>query len=122
MLVFNIMSLGVVSMVYLFFTTLTHRITSMIVGEAIGENVQQELNNLKANGEIYSLVLKQQSRYLVDKSISSTLFGNPEGTVLVTVVTNPHCGPCAELHSRIEKLLKNRERICVQYIFTYFKY
>lgn len=85
------------------------------------EDIEQEINSLKANEEVFLALLKKQPYYKVNKDDSAILFGNPESKLLITVLTNPHCIPCAKLHARIEKLLINiKSKICVQYIFASF--
>ena len=39
----------------------------------------------------------------------------------ITILSNPHCNPCAKMHKRVESLLKDHgDKLCVQYIFTSF--
>lgn len=39
----------------------------------------------------------------------------------VTILSNPHCNPCARMHKHVEKLLRlSGDEICVQYIFSSF--
>lgn len=85
------------------------------------EQIRQEMNSLKMNDDVFTSLLKKQPYYTVDKSESSILFGNPNASTLITVITNPHCEPCARMHKRIDTLLKEiGDKICLQYIFTSF--
>lgn len=85
------------------------------------ENITQEVNSFKANEKILGLLLKEQPYYPCDKYISGIIFGNPNANILVTILTNPHCNPCAKMHARIEKLLDSGiTNLCVQYIFSSF--
>lgn len=84
------------------------------------EQIKQEMNSIKADEEIFLTQLKKQTYYNVDKSTSNIIFGNPNGNILVTVFTNPHCNPCAKLHARIDELLKQTDQLCIQYIFSSF--
>jgi len=85
------------------------------------EQITQRFNAFKMNEDVFYPFLQRQKRYDVDKSVSKILFGNPDSKTLITVLTNPHCAPCARMHFRIEKLLKNTgDSFCVQYIFTSF--
>ena len=34
------------------------------------------------------------------------LLGNRDAKEWITIISNPHCAPCAKLHLQIEKLLK----------------
>lgn len=83
--------------------------------------VMQELNSLKANEEIFSRLLKTKRKYEVSESDSSLLLGNPDAKNTITIVTNPHCSPCAKMHERIKRLIKNASQdLCLQFVLTTF--
>lgn len=84
------------------------------------EGVIQELNSIKVNEDVFSILLKKQSYYKVDKDTSAIQWGNLNADILVTIITNPHCDPCATMHNRVEKLLSETNNLCIQYIFTSF--
>lgn len=84
------------------------------------EQITQEINSLKANEDIFLTLLKQQPYFEVEKSTSKIMFGNPEANIRVAILTNPHCNPCAKMHSRIEKILEQTNNLCIQYIFSSF--
>jgi protein-disulfide isomerase len=86
------------------------------------ENINQEINSMKANEDIFKLLLSQQPYYEVSKADSQILFGNPDANMLITILTNPFCNPCAKMHTRVEQLLeKTKDEICVQFIFSSFQ-
>ncbi|MDU1890056.1 MAG: vitamin K epoxide reductase family protein [Dysgonomonas sp.] len=81
----------------------------------------REINDLKMNPEVFKALLKQQLHHDISPQTSQVIWGNPNANILMTVITNPHCEPCARMHKEIEKLLKKAEnKICVQYIFSSF--
>ncbi|NDV57814.1 thioredoxin domain-containing protein [Bacteroides sp. 519] len=83
-------------------------------------NAIYKLNHFKATDEVFIPILKSQPFYTVD-NISEVIFGNPDANLKITVLTNPHCEPCAIAHKRIDKLLSEYEdKFCVQYIFAAF--
>lgn len=84
------------------------------------EQITQELNSIKTDENVFSAILKKQPFYEVDKSTSSILWGNTGADILVTILTNPHCNPCAKMHKRIEKMLDESSNLCIQYIFSSF--
>ena len=52
---------------------------------------------------------------------SCVLFGNPNSQLRITILSNPHCNPCARMHKRVERLLKiSGNEVCVQYVFSSF--
>lgn len=84
-------------------------------------SIAQEINSLKASEDVFNALLKKQPYYEVGKSTSKILFGNPDAKILITILTNPHCEPCAKMHTRVEKLLEEAgDRVCIQYIFSSF--
>ena len=85
------------------------------------EQIKQEINSIKANEDVFKALLKKQPAYEVSKVDSQILFGNPDASLKISVLTNPFCNPCAKMHKRIEKLLRETNRnICVQYLFSSF--
>lgn len=90
--------------------------------QAKTENITQEINSFKANEKILELLLKDQPYYQCNKSDSKIIFGNPDANLLVTILTNPHCNPCAKMHERIENMLETDiNNLCIQYIFSSFE-
>lgn len=95
---------------------------SMLLPKIMSEKellfMKENLHQLRMKPEVFETLLKQQPYYNVDKSTSQITFGNKDADMLVSIVTNPHCPPCASMHRDIEKLLKKAgDSICVQYIF-----
>lgn len=84
------------------------------------EQITQELNSIKADENVFLTMLKKQPYYEVKKSTSSILWGNTESDNLVTILTNPHCNPCAKMHNRLKKIMDESNNFCVQYIFSSF--
>ena len=85
------------------------------------EQLRQEINSIKANEEAFKTLLLQQPFYEVSLSDSRILFGNPDSKLKISIFTNPFCNPCAKMHVRVEKLLKETKgEVCIQYIFSAF--
>lgn len=91
-----------------------------ITGKKLIETTQQ-FNSLKMNGKVFLGLLKEQTFYEIDENISTIIFGNPESKNTITIFSNPHCGPCAGMHRKIEKLLEDtNNQFRVQYILSSF--
>ena len=84
------------------------------------QDIQYEINSIIADEDVFNTLLQKQQYYPVDKATSRILFGNPESSQLVTIFSNPHCNPCSSMHVRVNKLLEQRNDICIQYIFSSF--
>jgi len=86
------------------------------------ERIRQEINSIKADEAVFKTLLAQQTRYEVSQADSQIHFGNPNAPLKITVFTNPFCNPCARMHKRVEKILKDTKReIYIQYIFSSFQ-
>jgi len=95
-------------------------VKKLMIGEKI-ENITQELKSIKLKGDVFNVLIKSQPYYKIEKSTSSILFGNIHSNNLITILTNPHCEPCAKMHEKIINLLvNNKDAYCIQYIFTSF--
>lgn len=82
--------------------------------------VIQKLNNFKADDGIFANLLVGGEKYETNRNIG-LLLGNPDGINMVTVISNPHCNPCARMHERIENIINNNgNNLCIQYILTSF--
>jgi protein-disulfide isomerase len=84
--------------------------------------MQQEINSIKSDEDVFKTLLKKQPHYEVSKTDSQIIFGKSDANLLITILTNPYCNPCARMHKRVEQLLKDtNDAICIQYIFSSFE-
>ena len=89
----------------------------------VKERIQavQQYRALKADGDVAKALFEKSEYYETSINDSSIIFGNPNAKMRITILSNPHCNPCARMHERVERLLSMRENdICVQYIFSSF--
>ena len=95
---------------------------SLIVGKSKAESMAQEFNSLKAHDDVITALLQKQPHFEVDKTSSQILFGNRNAEILVTILTNPHCNPCARMHKKLAEILQDENgKFCIQYIFSSFR-
>lgn len=100
---------------------ITHQLVCVLTESYSKQNVVSEMNAIKLNENVFMSLLRQNPHYEVTHSTSRILFGNVYAENLITVLTNPHCEPCARMHIKIGELLhKAGDRFCVQYIFSSF--
>lgn len=98
-----------------------HHFASIYVMENKCLRAVQRYRSLKANGDVAKVLIEKGEYYKTTLDDSSIIFGNPAAKILVTILSNPHCNPCARMHKRVEKFLKmNDNDFCVQYIFSSF--
>lgn len=81
----------------------------------------QRFRSLKADADVAGALMGRSTHYAVSDADSSILFGNRAARLRITILSNPHCNPCARLHHRVDALLKaHGSDLCVQYVFMAF--
>lgn len=81
----------------------------------------QQYRVLKSNPNVAKALIYAGEFLEVNPGDSSIIFGPPDATIRVTILSNPHCNPCARMHKEVESLLALKDpHISVQYIFTSF--
>ena len=81
----------------------------------------QQYRALKAKSIVADAMIKEQEYHETTLGDSSIVFGSPDARLRITIMSNPHCNPCALMHRKVESLLAmNHRNICVQYIFSSF--
>lgn len=117
---FELLPIAIVACVYLIPVLIIHILAPLITNKQRMVEITQEMNSIKANEKVFVTLLQEQPRYEVTTDYSHILLGAASANLLITVLTNPHCNPCANMHERIEKLLKKQSNIQIQYIFSSF--
>ena len=80
-----------------------------------------KLRSFKSDIEVFEYKLKQGTSVDDRNCKSDIIFGNEKARWQITILSNPHCNPCARMHERVEALLeKYGDSICVRYVFTSF--
>lgn len=82
------------------------------------KSLNQQLKKFKYNSDLFNQALKNQPRYAIGKELMPISLGNPEAETVITMVSNPFCGPCAKAHQTIDEWLKYRDDIQLKVIFT----
>lgn len=71
-----------------------------------GKEAIQNLRRFQSNEKLFTEMLASQATMPpIPRDMPVLRYGNPEAANTLTVVTNPFCGPCAQMHERIDKLL-----------------
>lgn len=83
-------------------------------------SVNKSFIELKMDKAIFKTALSKSREIIVDKAVSSVFYGNKSASVTLTVLTNPHCEPCARMHKRLMFIIKNNPNIKIQYIYSSF--
>ncbi len=118
---FDLINVSWLLFFYSFPFLITYQFTPLIIDSLLKQQTVFEMNNIKLNEYVFLTLLKKNIYYDVSFSTSKIVFGNKNAKTLITVLTNPHCEPCAKMHERIKHLLNETgDKYCVQYIFSSF--
>lgn len=84
-------------------------------------NAVQRFRAIKANGDVAKVLIEKGDYFETSLDDSAIVFGNPKSKLRITILSNPHCNPCARMHEQVERLLQTSgNELCVQYIFSSF--
>lgn len=65
----------------------------------------QTITDLKQNESLFKATLMTGPDLTIDGYNQQISFGSSDGPFVITLVTNPICGPCADVHRILEKML-----------------
>ncbi len=77
-----------------------------------------QVKMFKYNSDLFNQLLTNQHRYLVPDDIKPITMGNREASTVITMVSNPFCGPCAKAHRTINEWLQNRDDLQLKIVFS----
>lgn len=110
-----------VCMIFTAGIVITHRFVYSCTAERERVLTLQQYRSMKANGNVAKALMRAGEFHEANPEDSSIIFGPLDATIRVTILSNPHCNPCARLHREVESLLAlNDPHINVQYIFSSF--
>lgn len=116
-----IVGFAIVTFMTLVLAFLVHWVMKAISSQAKLQEITHKYHSLKANADVFNSLLQQKHHVDVSLSDSSIIFGNSDASYKITILSNPHCNPCAKLHRKVEELLQTAGNdISIQYIFCSF--
>lgn len=80
--------------------------------------LNQQLKKFKYNSDLFQQLLTSTPRYSVPDELMPVVLGNPEAKTVITMVSNPFCGPCATAHKALDEWLVDRSDIQLKIVFT----
>lgn len=80
--------------------------------------LKQQLKDFKFNSDLFNQVLTSQQHYTISNELTPIVLGDPEARIVITMVSNPFCGPCATAHQTIDEWLKERDDLQLKVIFA----
>lgn len=119
---FTVLDILFIALIYGIPFLLIHLLLPVQIADRKLTEVIQQFNSLKINDRVFTSLLKEQTLYPIDADFPTITFGNPEAKHTVTIFSNPHCAPCARMHSRMEELLETtNNQFKIQYILSSFE-
>jgi len=102
-------------------TVVVHKVAASVTLKNTLRDSTYKYRSLKCNVGVFKHILHQSEYVPTGIGDSTILFGNGKAQMRITVLTNPHCAPCAAKHKQVDELLeKYGEQLSVQYIFLAF--
>ncbi len=95
---------------------LLYKTTSIKANQS--KSLKRELTKLKNNPLIFeALMAGQKQMPEIPTDMPVITIGNINAEHKITMVSNPLCSPCAQMHARVEKVLKKNENLKVEIVF-----
>lgn len=119
-------NISVKHLILIFFIYLCITLIVNLVDEKVREHINdmmeiRGLKSIKYESDVFVNLLRKQPFYETGNCKSRIIFGNPDSKLKITVLTNPHCGPCAAFHKQANEMLeKAGDKFCLQYVFLAF--
>lgn len=80
--------------------------------------IQRELQKVKFNEDYIQATFNNQTKMPpIFEDMQTAAIGNPDAPHVLTVVTNPLCGPCSRLHGEINQLIESHNNFQCEFVF-----
>ena len=83
-------------------------------------NTNRDFLRFKSQNHIFGAALLNSTKIDVKDEDSTIIYGDETAPKTLTVLTNPHCAPCARMHQRLMKLVNEDPDIKIQYVYSSF--
>lgn len=114
----SLADLTVVLLVYIISLLLTSLSYQSLMKFKSYKKALYNLTMLKGRESVFSILLKEQVRHQIEDFKEYLSFGNDNAKLILTVIMNPHCEPCAREYFNIEALLKKKKNVNIRILFT----
>ncbi|WP_346766831.1 thioredoxin domain-containing protein [Pseudoflavitalea sp. G-6-1-2] len=73
---------------------------------------------IKFNNQVFYNLLRKEKQIIEEPEGLGIDIGNPDAKFTLIKICNPYCGPCAEAHPRLEKVLEEVPQLKLKIIFV----
>lgn len=106
---------------YLLIVLITNRLMTIVANGVDEESTKKRLNTVIKTKSVFEVLLHEQTFYKIPDTISTIIIGPPKADYSLTIISNPHCNPCASMHKEMSQLLKDgSDFFNVKYVLTAF--
>lgn len=82
------------------------------------EPLKNQFKKFKYDKALFGYMLQKQPKYPVNDDLMPVRLGNLEAETVITVISNPFCGPCSKAHETLDELLQYRTDLQFKLIFA----
>ena len=82
------------------------------------KHLKIEHYKFKRNYNLFSSVLQQSKQIDIAKNLNPVVIGTPNSALKITIISNPFCGHCKDVHFLIEDIMNTSKDIEFQVIFN----
>ncbi|TCC91687.1 peptidase C39 [Pedobacter frigiditerrae] len=90
----------------------------ILLKSVLTQPLKKQLKKFKFNSDLFKQALQNQPKYGVSNDLMPITLGNPNAETIITMVSNPFCGPCAKAHQIVDEWLSYRDDIQLKIIFS----
>ena len=105
---------------YLSSLFIVYFVITFIKNNRLFEKLAYDLNRIKTNKIVCDNLLKKQTFINLCNYNTTVKFENKISSSILTIITNPHCEYCSNIHAQIDLLLKYKNIYQINYIFSSF--
>ncbi|WP_288276072.1 vitamin K epoxide reductase family protein [uncultured Prevotella sp.] len=117
----SLLSLPIVTAFVVFTVIIVHFVAKTDSDNYIITSTVQKLKKFQVDNDIFKALYSKGTKYSDASDISSVVFGDKDSNYQLTIVSNPNCSHCRDLHRKIEPLLrKEKMRIGIRFVFLSF--
>lgn len=114
----NSSSLFIIGLIFIATLLIWNLIADIIKAAKESSFAKLSLSRIKNDADIFNALLEKQAAHSELPKDLGIFIGDDQAKHRIVKVCNPYCGPCANMHVKLEKLMKEVKDISVQIIFN----
>lgn len=80
--------------------------------------LKKQLRTFKYNLMVFQKIMNEQQQHQLLSEDHSIIIGDKEAEKIITIISNPYCGHCAETHKALDEWINERRDIKLQLVFS----